>query len=411
MHAKYQNQLPVIPAAGGVYREGMLPASSHDLETYVQVLTQIGFIKLTESGEVRPALASAWEMTPDAMTVKITLDQRVDQAEIMSILTSQSETGYWNDATITSPEPGILEFALKRPAAGYLEEMSLPLFPYGPYQEAEGKDANLRIFSPNPRALVPPHLAKVELHIFADVRAIERAVRKGLVDGVFLSEPTTIRLPKNWQSWELTLQREQLLIFNLRNDVITADLRHRLVQGQTLEKPVDLHLAIPEIASYETLATDLKSKWQSLQANVIIEKYPVLSFAKSVIPERKYDLVLLGIDYGPDGDLFSYWHSSQIANPGRNLAGYRNKEVDRLLDEAMKTVASSDRHAKYDQARTLIETDNLYLKFESFHLMFTRSTKIKGDVPSEVLSPAEHWLNIGDWYAKEKRLSKSDSAS
>ncbi len=66
-----------------------------------------------------------------------------------------------------------------------------------------------------------------------------------------------------------------------------------------------------------------------------------------------FDLVLLGFGTGVDPDFSYHWHSG---GPG-NLLGYSNREVNRLLEEAGKTLTEQERMALYREAQKLLVED------------------------------------------------------
>lgn len=71
-----------------------------------------------------------------------------------------------------------------------------------------------------------------------------------------------------------------------------------------------------------------------------------------------YDMITFGLGNAPDPDsiLYRRFHSSQVPPNGVN-AGYRNAEVDRLLDQARATLDQTSRKQLYSQAQKIIVSD------------------------------------------------------
>ncbi len=61
----------------------------------------------------------------------------------------------------------------------------------------------------------------------------------------------------------------------------------------------------------------------------------------------------------PDPDPFSLLHSSQI-DGGQNFAGYSNPEVDKLLEEARKTLSRDERRSMYKKLHRILNDDLPY---------------------------------------------------
>ncbi len=102
-----------------------------------------------------------------------------------------------------------------------------------------------------------------------------------------------------------------------------------------------------------------------------------------------YDLILLGYGTGIDPDLTYYWHSE---SPGNSL-GYSNREVDLLLEEALKIVDKQRRIELYQQAEQLIVADApviwLYYRM-AYHAATVRLKNFKPH-------PASLFYNVHEW--------------
>ncbi|MEK7461136.1 MAG: ABC transporter substrate-binding protein [Patescibacteria group bacterium] len=392
--------------AGGTYHEGILLPAPRDIESATKNLTHIGLVDLAADGQVEPALATSWQMSDDQQTLKVTLGDQLTALEALRLIQDQAGSGYWKDATITTPDPATLQFALTKPWANFIKELATPIFPYGPFQiEANSKpDSSVLKFIPNPNTLKDPYFKHLELHFYTDATSLDRAARKGVVDAVYSGDGGELTIPKNWSTIHPKLGINYLVFFNLRHDNLNdAGLRHRLVQAERLDTPLDLRLAVPDTPQLSAMAESLKQRWAPANINLIIESYPILTLTKSILPDHNYDLVLLGIDYGPDGDLFSFWHSSQIASPGRNLAGYRNKEVDQLLDAARLDPDQTKRQERYGRVNEILGQEAVIMRLDEPQTTFARSAKVKGPMPAESLRTAgDRWQGITGWYLKER---------
>jgi ABC-type transport system substrate-binding protein len=397
-----------VPEAGGVYREGILQGTPQDFASLTTSLTKVGLVGLSSAGEVIPALAEAWQMSDDQRTLRVTLGSHLTAQAALAILESQTSSGYWKDASIIAPEGQVLEFKLEKPWASFVKELATPIFPFGAFRLETPKkpDSLVLELTPNPDALKKSYLKQVELHLFTDTSSLERALRKGNLDGVYTNKPTNLSLPDNWSVVHSQLAHEYVTFINIRNETLAdSNMRQRLVKGETFDPPIEFRLVVPDTPLLAEMAAQLKTEWATRQIDLIIESYPILTLTKSILPEHKYDLVLLGIDYGPDGDLYPFWHSSQIASPGRNLAGYRNKEVDRLLDEARLDPDQAKRQERYNRVREILTSEAVMLTLPAPEVTFARSPRVKGPVPETLHEAGDRWQSIASWYVKQRRVS------
>ena len=62
---------------------------------------------------------------------------------------------------------------------------------------------------------------------------------------------------------------------------------------------------------------------------------------------RQFEAALVVVDPGPDPDPYPFWHSSQIAPPGRNLSSYADPRIDDVLERARQTTDIARRKELY----------------------------------------------------------------
>lgn len=395
----------MTPVAGGVYREGLLGTSVRDLEGVRDALTKVGLLKLGMDGLLTGDLGSEWTISEDGQTIRVRLRDGIDADTIVTTLRNQSGSGYWKEAEISTPEAQIVQFQLNKPWAGFAAELVTPIFPYGPFVAEDSDDPDVAVYVRNPRALKSPYIDRLEIHLFTDSKALERAARKNAIDGVFNATDVELTLPDSWRVETPLLAREYVLFFNTRQEALQDQaIREKLANNQRLDAPLALRLAVPEGTMFSTLAGDLAFRWEALNVQVTVEEYPLLTLTKTVVPERNYDLLLLGIDYGPDKDLYPYWHSSQIAAPGNNLAGYRDKEIDRILDETRKIPDQAARQEKYQVVREHLLRDSAFISLGSPSVTVGFSPRLKGESPDSLPTLTSRFTDLASWYMKERQI-------
>ena len=124
------------------------------------------------------------------------------------------------------------------------------------------------------------------------------------------------------------------------------------------------------------------------------------------IRARKYDALLFGEIIGRDLDLFAFWHSSQRKDPGLNIALYANSKADKLLEDARKIENKSDRMEKYKQFEAEIEKDTPVVFLYSPDFIYIIPAKVRGYSIGQIITPAERFLNVNDWYVNTGKVWK-----
>jgi len=92
---------------------------------------------------------------------------------------------------------------------------------------------------------------------------------------------------------------------------------------------------------------------------VEIELYEWSVFIRDRINARNFDATVLGWSLGLDPDVYEIWHSSQ-SEKGFNFVGYKNPEVDRLLDLGRSEYDRDTRKRIYNRIQELIYKDQPY---------------------------------------------------
>lgn len=152
-------------------------------------------------------------------------------------------------------------------------------------------------------------------------------------------------------------------------------------------------------------AESLKNYWQNIGILTEIEVKDI-SELKSIIKERNYDALLYGQALGSLPDLYPFWHSSQVNDPGLNLAEFQNKDADQLLKEARETTSEETKKEKYEKLQnTIIEKAPAVFLYNS-DFIYWASEKVKGIDTAKIIDPAKRFSNIQNWYIKTKRVFK-----
>ena len=99
------------------------------------------------------------------------------------------------------------------------------------------------------------------------------------------------------------------------------------------------------------------------------------SFLK-LIDELKFDAVMLGWSRDPFPDPTALWHSRSAVKGGLNFVRYKNPDVDRLIDKAVKSIPDEERVKLYQRIHELIFEDQPYtFMMERDHILLAYNAK------------------------------------
>lgn len=150
----------------------------------------------------------------------------------------------------------------------------------------------------------------------------------------------------------------------------------------------------------------LKKQWSKIGVKVTLEVKETIQIQNDVIKPRLYQALLFGEVLGEEPDLFHFWHSSQMKDPGLNLALYNNSDTDKLLSQAIEDLDKNSRAQKYQKAIELIINDvPAVFLFSPDYLVIAKKT-ILGIQLEKLDTPASRFSEISQWYLKTHRVFK-----
>jgi peptide/nickel transport system substrate-binding protein len=183
----------------------------------------------------------------------------------------------------------------------------------------------------------------------------------------------------------------------------TPTVRQKNIDGQDILLEITVTTVNwPELISVATL---LKTNWEKLGAVVNIDVKSVADIQGN-IKERQYQALLFGQILSPNPDPFSFWHSSQIKDPGLNLAQYNNKNADKLLENIRQESNPDIKMQEYNQFQDLIAQDIPAIFLYSPLYIFPVNGKIKGINLTGNHLPQDRFAQINKWYINTKRAWK-----
>jgi len=151
------------------------------------------------------------------------------------------------------------------------------------------------------------------------------------------------------------------------------------------------------------LANLLKNYWQAVGVKVDINAVSATDL-KPIIKNRSYDALLYGEALGSEPDLYPFWHSSQVIDPGLNLSMYESKNIDRLLQEARETMSSTTKEQNLEQLQDTIISDAPVLFLYNPNYTYWVSKSVKGVDAQKIIDPAKRFETVTNWHIKTHRV-------
>lgn len=150
------------------------------------------------------------------------------------------------------------------------------------------------------------------------------------------------------------------------------------------------------IAAARQIADDLAN----VGMRVDVRAVPFGELVDRVARQRDFDALLVGITVGNDPDPYPFFHSSQLSDPGDDFSGYSTLAMDRLLEQARRTVDQGKRRELFAQIWNTLAADVpvVFLYYSDY--LYAQSHAVQGLRIAPVNDPTQRFWNVEDWYVK-----------
>lgn len=104
----------------------------------------------------------------------------------------------------------------------------------------------------------------------------------------------------------------------------------------------------------------IQSRLKDLGITVEIRTVEWAAFIKEFVDKGRFDAVLLSWNILQDPDLYDVWHSSKAEPGGLNFVGFKNAELDALLERGRRLLDQEKRKPIYDRIQQILHEQQPY---------------------------------------------------
>lgn len=169
-------------------------------------------------------------------------------------------------------------------------------------------------------------------------------------------------------------------------------------------KDITLKIATGDTDELKKTAGIVADELKKLGIKTEIKSENMNILQKDYIRPRNYDILIIGEDLGLTPDLFSFWHSSQVNDPGLNFSKYKSRKLDKFIEVARMTTDKAEKQAKLEEVQKAILEDVPVVYLYNPSYIFITSDKVKGVHDGKMVSPSDRFENIEGWYQKADKV-------
>ena len=147
-------------------------------------------------------------------------------------------------------------------------------------------------------------------------------------------------------------------------------------------------------------ATQIQRDLSAVGMSVTVKSMPFGQLVDSVARQRTFDALLVEIAVSGDPDPYTFFHSTEVNDPGHNFSGYSTLPIDRNLEAARRTFDEAARRELYAPVFQAIskEVPVVFLYFSDY--LYAQSSQVHGLRIAPLTDPRERFWNVEDWYVK-----------
>jgi len=164
-----------------------------------------------------------------------------------------------------------------------------------------------------------------------------------------------------------------------------------------------VRLMTAESPELGVIAERVAAQWQAVGARAEVRTYPIQELESTVIRPRGYDALVFGEVFGHDPDPFAFWHTSQLKDPGLNIALYSNLAVDRILEEARRMADADRRALQYHEFQKIVDDEIGAIFLYSPNAVYAVRTTIRGITLGAISLLEERFDTASGWYTETRR--------
>src|SRR3989344_4310803 len=359
------------PRNAGTYREGLMTRprfinplylSNNETDRDLTGLIFSSLIRYDSKGNIIPDLAESWELSPDNKTYTFHLvknalwhdGEKVTADDVLFTIKTIQHLEYksplrqnWQGVSVQQLDDCTVSFTLRVPYSPFLENATTFILPEHIWGRIPPQSSFISEFNRKPvgsgkyvfsalktsttneitsYTLIansryyrePSHISNLIFTFYASEGELIRAYKKGELDGFGSISPEHIA---DLKKVDLTLSFE----------LVTSDVPELIQTAEFIQKSLAVIGIDVRITSLSTIDLEAQN-----------------------IRTRSYDALLFGETVGHDPDPYPFWHTSQIRDPGLNIALFANRQADVLLEDARHNPNTDTRRKEYADFQNIV---------------------------------------------------------
>lgn len=163
-------------------------------------------------------------------------------------------------------------------------------------------------------------------------------------------------------------------------------------------------LYAPDDPFQSRLIQRIAQDWEAVGIHAVPTPVSFVSLMSDFLLPRNYDAALITLDIPGDPDQYWLWHSTQSEQGGFNYAGWKNDEVDELLQQARAITDENERRTLYWRFQEIFaeEAPSLLLYYPVY--TYGVNERVHNVQIGPLNQPADRFDSFANWYMVTRRV-------
>jgi ABC-type transport system substrate-binding protein len=157
-------------------------------------------------------------------------------------------------------------------------------------------------------------------------------------------------------------------------------------------------IATPNLEEMVNVANYIQQDLAAVGIRVNIRSYDQGNLNQNIIRSRDYESLLFGYEIKKPSDIYAFWHSSQISDPGLNISLLKNASLDQSL-EKIRNESNSDFNKIDEKINAQVPAIFLYSPLYTYVL-----PKSVHNTELSITSSEDRFNNIDKWYIETRHV-------
>ncbi len=164
--------------------------------------------------------------------------------------------------------------------------------------------------------------------------------------------------------------------------------------GYNENNPFEFEIVTSNSSSVRPYAAEiLQYQLKKVGVKVTLKVMEWQAFLNMVVFPHKFDAVLLGWGLSATPDPYMFWHSDNDKQGGFNLIGYKNKQLDTLIEQSQQVIDEEKLAKMWQKMFAMIVHDNPYL----FLYIPNTITAVNNKIKNVENAQSGIWHNYIQW--------------